>query len=247
MNRIKTTIREIVRHLLYRTGAYGLLYRRRKKEGRNVIYLKEATLKSRFKKIYETGVWQHGVNDETPGSGGGSTLAATTELRGALPVLLEELNAKTLIDIGCGDFTWMQSVNIVQGYIGMDIVDSVIKENERLYGRPGRKFLVGDATIDDIPDGDIVMCREVLFHLSFYDINRLLKNVFSKERSYFMATSDRQTLFNSDIPSGDFRLLNLEARPLKFPPPGRIISDAAVSRHRIIGVWDANSIASLFL
>ena len=53
----------------------------------------------------------------------GSTLTATTELRNALPALLNDLNGKTFIDIGCGDFTWMQHLAIDQDYIGIDVVD----------------------------------------------------------------------------------------------------------------------------
>ena len=134
----------------------------------------------------------------------------------------------------------MQHVTIEQRCIGIDVVDSVIKRNIKLFERPGRSFIAGDATVDDLPEVDVVLCREVLFYLSFVDIQKLLRNVLSKKRSYLIATSDRQTTFNSDIPTGDFRLLNLEAWPLKFLPPDRTINDSAVSPNRIIGMWDAN-------
>ena len=181
---------------------------------------------------------------DTPLSGAGSSLEATAALRQALPSLLNELNAKTLLDVGCGDFFWMQHVAIEQNYVGIDVVDSVIAMNTKLSARPGREFLTRDATADELPDADVVLCREVLFHLSFNDIRKVLRNVLSKKRSYLLATTDRRTVFNSDIPTGDFRILNLEAWPLKFPPPDRMIDDCAVSSRRVIGVWDAKRLSA---
>lgn len=246
MNVAMTTAREILRHLLYKSGAYGLLSLYRSNKGVSPAHLRDAEgpLKSRFSGIYETGAWQHG-DDATPGSGEGSTLAATTGLREALPSLLSELNVHTLLDIGCGDFTWMQHGNLQKDYIGVDVVDSVIEKNRQLYERPGRIFAVADATVDELPEADAALCREVLFHLSFDDINKLLKNVLSKKRSFLIITSDTKTWFNSDIPTGDFRPLNLEAWPLRFPPPDRVIDDAAVSPGRIIGVWNTANLAGL--
>jgi hypothetical protein len=142
----------------------------------------------------------------------------------------------------------MQHLTVVKDYIGLDVVDTVIKRNITQFERPGRAFVLADATVDELPEADIVLCREILFHLSFDDMRKLLLNILSKDRRYFIATSDRQTLFNSDIPTGDYRLLNLEARPLRFPPPIRLIEDSAVSPRRIVGVWDMDHLkkADLF-
>ena len=52
------------------------------------------------------------------------------------------------------------------------------------------------------------------------------------------------TLFNSDIQSGDFRLLNLERAPFRLPPPQRLISDDLVVAGRRLGVWRAADVAS---
>ena len=244
MNVAQTAAREMVRHLIYKTGAYNVITWLRGRRGGTSEHLEGADLKSRFKAIYDTGVWQHG-HDTTPGSGQGSSLAATEALRQALPALLNELNARTLLDVGCGDFSWMQHVSIEQDYVGVDVVESVVDANSKLYGRAGRDFKALDATSDELPDADVVLCREVMFHLSFDDMQKLLRNVLSKKRTYLIATSDRLTAFNSDIPTGDFRLLNLEISPLKFPPPDRVIDDSAVFARRIIGVWDAERLGGL--
>jgi Methyltransferase domain len=237
-----TTAREAVRHIIYKAGAYNIVTWMRARRGWTSIHFDGMDSKARFGLIYDAGLWRQGNALGSPGSGAGSSLAATVALRQDLPSLLNNLNAKILLDIGCGDFVWMQYVALKQIYIGFDIVDTIIKTNTKLFECSGRTFILGDATVDELPGADVVLCREVLFHLSFADIRKLLKNMLSKNRSYFMATTDRQTAFNSDIPTGDFRPLNLEAWPFRFPPPDRSINDSAVSPRRMIGVWEAKRI-----
>lgn len=236
MSRLTVTAREAVRHGLFTVGAYRALTWLRGRRGAATGHLQAMDTKSRFQAIYDTGVWGK-VTDGTPESGPGSALSATSTLRQTLPLLLNELGAKTLLDVGCGDFMWMQHVNLAQKYIGVDVVDRVISANKEQFEDSNRTFMSLDAIADELPSADVVMCREILFHLSFKDINRLLRNVFSKERSFIVVTSDRQTNFNSDIPTGDFRPLNLEVRPFGFPAPIRVIDDSAVRAGRIIGVW----------
>jgi len=238
-----TTTREIVRHVLYKSGLYGILIAFRKmRDGRETKHIANPTLKSRFTTIYKMGAWKEGADTGTPGSGAGSTLAATEGLRHALPGLLQDLNTQVLLDIGCGDFTWMQHVSFTRKYIGIDIVDTVIDANNKQFKMETREFAVCDATKDELPEADTVLCRHVLFHLSFSDIKKLLVNVLSKDRVFFIANSDRNSLFNSDIPSGDFRIFNLEANPFRFPTPDFVIGDSKVCANRIIGVWNCKKI-----
>jgi hypothetical protein len=239
LNEIAVTTREVVRHFLYKTGAYrALTWVRAKRGGGASAHLLESGVKTRFQAIYDAGVWRHG-DEATPDSGSGSSLSATSTLRQALPTLLNELGAQTLLDVGCGDFTWMRHVNMLQNYVGVDVVEAVIEADKDHFENASRRFLSLDAIVDELPEADCVMCREILFHLSFEHIKRLIRNILSKNRSFIIATSDRLTSFNSDIPTGDFRLLNLEARPLKFPAPIVEVDDSAVSPRRILGVWDA--------
>jgi hypothetical protein len=242
--KIAITAREFVRHALYRLGAYGALIRFRAFRGYEVSHLDAPTRAARFKAIYDTGVWKVG-KEEIPDSGEGSSLEATSVLRTELPRLLDDLQVHALLDIGCGDFNWMQHVNLRQQYVGVDIVESVIARNRKLFSGPNRSFLVLDAVRDTLPDAEAVLCREVLFHLSLGDAKAMLRNMLGTPRSYFILTSDRVTRFNSDIPTGDFRVLNLEAWPFNFPPPLREISEIAGAPGRIVGIWRTDQIASV--
>lgn len=227
---IKATLGEIKRHVRYKLGVKSLPH-----------YLRPETRQERFSSIYETGVWQHG-GEGVPGSGHGSTLAATKTLRAELPSLLRQLEAQTFLDVGCGDLTWMKEVDLPCEYVGADIVPSVIDVNRRQHQNDRRRFVLADAVTGDLPKADVVMCREVLFHLSLSDALAALRNIISRPRRFVMLTHDRETLFNGDIESGDFRFINLERAPFKLPAPFMEIADSDQKAQRVIGVWKAEQI-----
>src|SRR4051812_28060105 len=81
--------------------------------------LADLGLQERFERIYETNLW----SDPETRSGVGSSLDSTRVLRTELPQALRKLEARVLLDVPCGDFTWMGHVDLsgIQ-YIGGDIV-----------------------------------------------------------------------------------------------------------------------------
>jgi hypothetical protein len=155
----------------------------------------------------------------------------------ALPALLVRLGCETLLDVGCGDWNWMREVRLPCDYVGIDIVPEVIEANRR-YERVGVAFEVGDAVEGPLPKADVVLCREVLFHLSFHDGMAALANIRAAG-PWLLATSDAGIWFNSDIATGDFRRINLERAPYRLPQPRAVIRDEGVSRGRVLALWAA--------
>lgn len=221
------SLKEVARHTLHKVGL-------RRPKG----HLQLAARGERFADIYDKGVWQLG-EAEQPLSGHGSSIAVTAAIRRNLPDLLKALGTETLLDIGCGDLTWIQTLGL-EHYIGVDIVPSVIEANRNLL--PDREFHCLDAVVDDLPEADTVLCREILFHLSFSDIRALIANLARKERRWLIATTDLATLFNSDISTGDFRLLNLRRAPFRFPEPVMSIDDDGLMPGRTLSVWSIESL-----
>ena len=228
--------KELARHLFIKLRADRLFDRLRSHSAVKGRVLEAATRRERFSAIYDKGLWQHNLKD-VPGSGEGSSLAATAVLRSELPDMLNKLKLETLVDLGCGDFTWMRMLYLSQKYIGVDVVPSVIETNVNSFSNSRRNFVCLDVAEDELPDGDAILCREILFHLSFSDIGAVLRNCSRKPRRYLFATTDSSTLINADIRSGDFRRLNLRRAPLSFPVPDYEIADDAVEKGRRIGVW----------
>ena len=233
------TTKEVIRASLAKLGVYDAI---RKARGKSLGHLQHDRLEDRFETIYRTGHWTLG-DPGNPGSGAGSSLAVTNELRNELPHMLKRIETRTLLDVGCGDFTWMKEVDLSgYDYIGADIVASVAANNNSLYGTENIRFMSANATCDELPDADTVIIREVLFHLCFEDVKKVLRNVLSKPRRYLLITSDDLSSFNADIRSGDWRLLNLRVAPFNFPEPEFRINDSAVREGRHLGIWRAEQI-----
>jgi len=229
-------LKEMLRMAIAMSGLSRVHAKFRRLRGENVSHLFIKDRAGRFARIYEAGVW---LNDRSSGSlsGLGSDPANTVQMREGLPKILEELGVKRLLDIGCGDWSWMRHVELRCGYIGADIVPSVIESNRSAYAAPGRSFVVLDAVTDPIPDCDAVLCREVLFHLSLADARALIANVSRSSARFLLATTDIATSFNSDIITGDFRILNLRKRPFHFPEPMGEIPDDDLLAGRRIAIW----------
>ncbi|MCB1001361.1 MAG: class I SAM-dependent methyltransferase [Acidimicrobiales bacterium] len=236
---VKTTVREGLRQAMHRTGVQAPLRLLRRLRGQDTTHLTLPELSDRFDYIYEHGIWS---GDVAPPSGLGSSLAATEGLRAELPALLDELGVRSLLDLGCGDYTWMQTLSLDVEYHGVDVSARVIEQNRR--DHPEVRFSVLDATSDEIPRADAVLCREVLFHLSLADSLRVIDNLRRSGSTYLLTTSDDSSSVNADIVSGDFRPINLCRAPFDFPAPIARIDDAAISKSRHLGVWRIDSLGS---
>jgi SAM-dependent methyltransferase len=235
------TVKEVIRDLIAKAGLSGLHVSIRKLAGQNVDHLFFPSLSRRFSAVYENRVWLNGRSTGSL-SGFGSELENTETLRQHLGGLLKSLKTQSLLDIGCGDFTWMKEVAFPCRYTGVDIVHDVIASNDTLYRSEQRSFQVMDATRDPLPQADTILCREMLFHLSFRDIWCLVENIRKSGSSFLIATNDHDIKYNADILSGDFRLLNLAKPPFRFPRPELSIPDDQVSRGRVLAVWSVSEL-----
>ena len=241
---LERDVKELIRDSITKLGLSRAHLRIRRATGQNVDHLFRPTLAERFSAIYQNRVW---LNDRPSGSlsGLGSELVNTDRIRRALQPLLTELNTQTLLDVGCGDFLWMKEMNLDCQYIGIDVVEDVITANDRVYASETRIFQKLDATIDALPKADTVLCREVIFHLCFADIWRLLANIKRSQAVFLIATNDPSLRYNADIVSGDFRLLNLHRAPFYLPSPNLSIPDDRLSPGRTLSVWKTSELANL--
>ena len=173
-------------------------------------------LQERFERIYSTNLW----SDPESRSGVGSTLDSTAVLRAELPMALRQLDARVLLDIPCGDFTWMKRVDLSGiEYIGGDIVPSIVEENQRLHTSESRTFVQLDLTRDKLPNADVLLCRDCLVHLSYANIRAVLANVARSNIRYVLMTSFPGRGGNYDVADGDWRALDFQAPPFSFPEP----------------------------
>lgn len=177
-----------------------------------------------FQDIYQHNNWNIKTYDSV--SGEGSNTEQTHTLRKELPGLLKDLNIQTLLDIPCGDFHWMQQVDLGNiHYTGVDIVSQLVQQNGKLYANEKRTFVVADLTKDQLPKADLIFCRDCLVHLSFKDILSAMDNIKSSGAAYLMTTHFPEENFNKDIVTGGWRPLNLCLPPFNFPQPDHMLNE----------------------
>lgn len=201
-------------------------------------------LAQRFGEAFEQNVW----DDAESLSGPGSTLRYTSELRATLPGMLRALGCASMLDAPCGDFNWMQAVDLAGiAYSGADIVPSMIAKLQD--DHPQHSFMVLDITKDPLPRADFVLIRDVLFHLSNVDVVRVLEN-FVRSGSDWLATSHSFHVTEMTEVSSDpttFRPVNLTTPPFHFAHPDHVLKDYAPGfLPRWLGIWPRATIAARF-
>lgn len=134
-----------------------------------------------FNEIYEKNLWG---SSEKPnrryysglGSHDGNIVVPYIE---AVQDLLTEFNSKPdIVDLGCGDFFIGSSIRSFCGsYTACDIVEPLISYNKLKFKNLNVDFKKIDITRDSIPEGDILIIRQVLQHLSNEDIAKFVNSI----------------------------------------------------------------------
>lgn len=197
-------------------------------------------VREKFVAIYRENVFG---SDESR-SGAGSTMEQTATLRVALPALLGELGARSLIDAPCGDFNWMRHTPLnLDSYIGIDIVEELIRTDQEMYGSPKREFLCRDIIADPLPTAEVILCRDCLVHLTFDQASKAISNFKRSGSTYLLTTTFSERDANVDLKGKDiWRTLNLERAPFNFPPPLRLVNENCTEGDgaygdKCLGLW----------
>lgn len=186
-----------------------------------------------FTRIHRTNLW--GGRDSVSGCGSG--YEETANLRLALPELLNSLEINDVLDAPCGDFFWMKHVvPHIPNYAGVDIVEDLITENQKLYGRENVRFLCADIAEDPLPPCDLVICRDFFIHLPTFMIRKCLTNYARTGAKYILLTNDACAPPYRDIPTGAWRKINFRAPPFSWPEP-RFTIDEHESSERQMCLW----------
>jgi len=170
-------------------------------------------LKNIFTNIYTRNYWR---SKETP-SGGGSEILRTKAIRSQLVDMLRSLRVRSMLDAGCGDWNWMGRIDFGEIEVtGCDIVEAVVAQNRKKYGK---RFFVADITTDPLPMTDLILCRLVLNHLSFANIEKALKNFSASGAAYMLITHYPNETQNIEKKDGDWRPLNFCLPPFNLIEP----------------------------
>lgn len=217
--RIKQVLRRIISAL---PGGQTLIRKREELiEKRRLAQIGDA--KQVFYHHYEVNAWG---SDESV-SGPGSTIQYTENIRKEIPRLVNDLGVSSILDAPCGDFNWFRKIEWEPEitYVGGDIVEPLIERNQSLYGNQNTKFINLDIVQDALPEADLWLCRDCLFHLSNRDVLLILDNFLKSNIRYLLTSIYPDCEKNRDTPSGAFRFINLEFPPFSIGKPIQVIDD----------------------
>jgi len=133
-----------------------------------------------FTQVYDQQMW--GKGEETRFfSGLGSGPEAAHPYASFVRAFMARYSARTVVDLGCGDFRVGSLIAIdCDRYIGIDVVEALIRDNSSRHGSEKIEFKALDITTDTLPPADLCLIREVLQHLS----NAQIRAVLSRVRQY---------------------------------------------------------------
>ena len=209
-----------------------------------------------LKDAFETKVWRGSPAGYR--SGPGSTLEATERLRQQFPALLDVLDVKTLLDAPCGDWFWMQHVDLSGvDYIGADISEGLVQTNRDRFARENVRFLHLDITSSPLPDADLMLCRDCLFHLKNRYRWAFFQNFAKSQISWLLMTMHH---LDSNRPLGavgNFAAFSPMAPPFDFPAPFAMLHEthdaipadmSGVERpwhYKSLGLWSRDQVIAV--
>ncbi|MBU3014061.1 sulfotransferase domain-containing protein [Poseidonibacter lekithochrous] len=182
------------------------------------------------KQFVEFGLNEKKVGHRESASGPGSYINNTKEVSEFILQIVKKYNIKSLLDLGCGDWNWF-SILIDQirkekgfedfNYIGWDSHPKLIDELNKKYGNKNTTFQLKDIVTEEYPKVDLIICRDVLFHMKPSIITEVLDKIYSADSKYFLTTTydidknhDEENIKkNNNIPNWYFHLINLDISP----------------------------------
>ncbi|MFN0245308.1 MAG: class I SAM-dependent methyltransferase [Kofleriaceae bacterium] len=172
-----------------------------------------------FEDIYRNATWGSNTNGRG-NSGTGSTAHATLLYRTFLQQFMTDNSVKSVVDAGCGDWEFSQLLDWKGiDYKGFDIVESIVAQNTKKYGKPNILFFAASIVEKDLPPADLLISKHVLQHLSNADVATFLKQLPKYKHVLLINGVDRTTMSaaNTDIAAGGYRELDVTKPPFNIP------------------------------
>jgi SAM-dependent methyltransferase len=220
--------------------------------------------KNIFTEIYDN----NGFGSLESKSGPGSTLDETQKLRESIKKLIKDKNIKSVVDIPCGDFNWMKEIVFnFESYIGGDIVKKAIEDNNDKYSNSRINFIDFDILNDKIPNGDLLIVRDIIGHFPLEDGVKILKNILKSKCKYLLSTTWAKKIGedwfpcekndvhreNEGVEYGRFYPINLMSNPFNLPNAEIYLEEDVVvdnfenGNRKTLALWDLDKIRNYIM
>ena len=185
-----------------------------------------------FNLIFKSYHWRdyHKTNKRVSDSGLGSDLNVTKQLIKDLDIFLKSDQIKSILDIACGDFFWMNKLinnNKHLNYLGLEIVESIVENNNKIFSNQRVKFICSDVINEELPQNhDFILVRDFLIHIKNIDIINLIQKIKNSNCKYFAINNFPDIKKNDEIKGyGHHRHVNIEIPPFNLTNVYKVIDD----------------------
>ena len=178
-----------------------------------------------FNDIYSKKIW----GDHGGGSGSGSAVENTPNLRNTLTKFVIDKKISSFLDLPCGSCVWtsvwleqLKMLNIKISYYGMDIANDAVMNCEKnmseLKSFHNIDIKIGDMSESILPVTDALLTRDTLQHLSYDNIFKSLKNFAKYNIKWYIIGGYNESSGNSNINNGECFDFNITREPFSLVP-----------------------------
>ncbi|MFV3074587.1 class I SAM-dependent methyltransferase [Niveispirillum fermenti] len=196
-----------------------------------------------FQDVYKSEIWGKDKSGFCSGLGSVDPDIVLPYCRAVLFFLNAIGQKQSVVDFGCGDFKVGSRLRpYFAAYTACDIVPELIESHKQQYKDLNVDFRCIDATVEELPQAEIIIIRQVLQHLSNADILKLLPKF--KKFKYIIFTDHtpvhRKFTPNLDITTGGYTRmqagsgLDLLSHPFYLEPRVEYLLCAVPSESGII-------------
>ena len=185
-----------------------------------------------FNLIFKSYHWRdyHKTTINESDSGLGSDLIVTKQLIKDLDIFFKNNQISSILDIACGDFFWMNKLinnNKHLNYLGLEIVESIVKNNNKIFSNHKVKFKCADVINEKLPQNhDFILVRDFLIHIKNSDIINLVHKIKKSNCKYFAINNFPNIKKNDEIKGyGHHRYVNIEIPPFNLTNVFKVIDD----------------------
>jgi hypothetical protein len=126
-----------------------------------------------------------------------------------ITTLVASYNLKKIVDLGCGNGRITKEIARRTGIevVGVDCVREILPESDL----PNLSFAYANALeVDSLPEGDILLMKDVLSYWPFMHINTWIRKILEKPRWRFIVITNDTTQFPAEMPWGRHHGVNPE-------------------------------------
>ncbi|WP_290697179.1 class I SAM-dependent methyltransferase [Lacinutrix sp.] len=151
--------------------------------------------KAAMEQVYALNLWGNNNTSFYSGEGSHNPELVNPYINVVTSFLKSFKTPLVLCDFGCGDFNiGKQLVEHTKKYVAIDIVTDLIDYNKTHFKADNLEFQCLDIAVDNLPSGDCVLLRQVLQHLSNFEIQSILNKL----------TQYKYIILTEHLPKDDF-------------------------------------------